>query len=125
MARNRELDDAAMNLLILHQRAVWRRYKVNMRRRVKLMKTIRNERKQQKLLRLHIKYKLKELRQQVIKQTKESIKQLIKQTKLQMHQLDEQAFENCIQDECRKSALTAPAWVSANKKEQARALAIL
>ena len=115
MPRNRELDDAAMNLLRVHHGASWLCYKVNMRRCVKLVKTIRNERKQRKLLRLHIKYKLKKLKQ--------SIKQLIKQTKLQMKQLDEQAFENCIQDECRKLALTAPPWVSANKKAQARALA--
>ena len=117
MPRNRELDDAAELLCRLYHHVSLLCNKVNMRRRVQLMKKMRNERKLKKLRMLYIKYMLKHLKKQM--------KQLIKQVKKQKKKLDEQAFENWIQDECRKSALTAPSWVSANKKAQARALASL
>ena len=128
MPRNRELDDAAELLRGLHHHVSWLCKKVNMRRRVQLMKKMRNERKLKKLRMLYIKYMLKHIKKQMkqlIKQVKKQKKKLDEQAFENKIQGDEQAFENWIQDECRKSALTAPSWVSANKKAQARSLASL
>jgi hypothetical protein len=53
MPRNRELDDAAELLRGLHHHVSWLCKKVNMRRRVQLMKKMRNERKLKKLRMLY------------------------------------------------------------------------
>ena len=121
MPRNRELDDAAMNLLRVHHHASWLCRKVIMSRWVKLRKKTRDERKLEKLRTLHIKYTTKQ-----IKQIKKQIKQLMKEIdseEFKIYCFEEQVFENWIQDQSRKKALTAPPWVSANKKARARALA--
>ena len=116
MPRNRELDDAAELLRRLHHHASWLCSKVIMRRCVQLMKKMRNERKLRKLRMLHIKYTKNQ-----DKLFKKQIKQLKKDIDFAIHCREEQAFENLLHENSRKSALTAQAWVSANKKAQARA----
>jgi septal ring factor EnvC (AmiA/AmiB activator) len=123
MPRNRELDDAAMRLLGVHHHASWLCRKVIMRRWVKLRKKTRDERKLEQLRTLHIKYTTKQTKQfkKQIKQLEKQIKQLekeIKSEKFKIYCFEEQAFENLITE--NRKAVTAPAWVSANKKAQSR-----
>jgi hypothetical protein len=106
MPRNRELDDAAMRLLQVHHHTSWLCRKISTRHWVKQRKKTRNQRKKQQLHRLQCK--------QIMKLFKKILKQVI----FEKFCFEEQAFENLITE--NRKAVTAPAWVSANKKAQAR-----
>jgi len=104
MPRNRELDDAAMCLLQVHHHTSW--LCRSTRQWVKQRKKTRIQRKKQQLHRLQC------------KQIMKLFKKILKQVLFEKFCSEEQAFENLIEE--NRKAVTAPAWVSANKKAQAR-----